>query len=562
MSNYSRLSTEVGEGNAKSYNSLRSRIILPNLENINLPPVFRRYVVLDTISSPVLLDKTNLGKLQDLHGPLSNIEHAIRSIVPRNSIIAKQVYSSNDQNKLNASQPVILYPFFPSHLALPCKPGEHVWVMFESITEIKTLGYWFCRIVGPDHIDDVNHSHAPREHDDSFSLLSEEIKTTFAEAGIESVNTKPRYYFKNGIFKYFPVDDGSGTLVPEERIDPSTFTLLSLPIDPDSGTPEETAETPENGENATPQLTGDKKIDENAYENILTNKQNFYQNTSQTIREPVPRYKKNPGDLAIEGSNNTLIALGIDKNMPGPSAGAIDLVVGRGTTPRTMGAIAENVIGFVGATQPEEGQVQTIKGKELDKHPSKLALEEGSSDYVSDRSRILIAQRTRPDTSFGLNGYNSRFEYVNSSFRQPRVEDAADGDAAIVIKTDKVRIIARSDIQLIVTPGGDGTNALGERVNLESGNLAQWASITIKKNGDIIFTPSSDGYIKLGGDDADKGIVCSAVPVGKVGGGVVGDAIQNTAGGRLAGSSSANSAGNVPLISPKHGTYANKVLVK
>lgn len=510
---------EIAEGNYRTYNSLRVQREYPNLKNLILPPVFRRYVVLDVISDQLFLTEENLQLIESQHGELNNRHHATNLIVPRNSIIAKPVYDSSRDNRFEAQLPVILYPFFPSHLALPCKPGEHVWVMFESVTEVKSLGYWFCRIVGPDHIDDVNHSHAPREHDTSFQIVeSDENLRIYEEITGESL--KPRYFFKNGLFRSLVTDPQSGE--KQAFVDATSVTLLANDLI-------------------------------NAYENVISGSTA----SSKIIKEPVPRYKKWPGELSLEGSNNTLISMGIDKSVFGPDAGAIDVVAGRGTKELTLGMIAENESGFVGTST-------SIKGKELDKYYKNLTMFEGSADYINDRSRILVTQRTKPDAKFEISSYNSKFSNANAGTGSPLVQDSEEGDAAVVIKTDKVRIIARSDIQLLVKGFSEDTSASGTKVKSERPNSEsnKWASITIKSNGDIIFIPSDEGYIKLGGDDADKGIVCSAVPVAKVAGGVVGEAIQNTAGGRLGGSSAATSAGNTPLISPKHGSYANKVLVK
>jgi hypothetical protein len=77
-----------------------------------------------------------------------------------------------------------------------------------------------------------------------------------------------------------------------------------------------------------------------------------------------------------------------------------------------------------------------------------------------------------------------------------------------------------------------------------------------------VFTPSKLGYIKLGGDDANRGIVCSDFPVTPTGGGIVGGPLLTTMGGQFAGAKSANSAGNLGAIAPSLGTYANKVLIK
>lgn len=516
------------EGVRRQQNLLKLAVEYENLKNINLPPIFHRYIVLDVINDQKrVLDQDLLNIIQQKYGEIENLVHAKDLVLPRNSIIAKRVYNSSMSNRFEAQKSVVLYPFFPSHIALPCKPGEHVWVMFESITEIKSLGYWFCRIVGPDHVDDVNHSHAPREYDSTFFAVGEPTESAIREATGQTAQepSKPRFHFKNGLFVNIDVPDKE---TKEPLVNPKTSTLLLT-------------------------REGSESVDPDAYENVISGSSV----ADLMVREPVPRYKKNPADLTLEGSNNSLITLGVDRNLPGPDAGSIDMVVGRGSRPETMGNIAENVIGTLDAPT-------AVKGSELDKFYQNLVPTEGNPDYTNDRSRILITQRTKVDAGFGISSYNSRFDRFNAGFDNPFVQDTDTGDAAIVIKTDKVRIIARSDIQLLVKGAKPDTSPTGAIIKTENAtdSAKKWASITIKSNGDIVFIPSEEGYIKLGGDDADKGIVCSAVPVAKVAGGIVGDAIQNTAGGRLGGSSSATASNNTPAISPKHGTFANKVLVK
>src|SRR5579885_1973429 len=85
------------------------------------PPSFYRMVILEVISDPTTLDKAKLSHLEhDLK--VSNVKYA--SVAPRNSIVARRVMGQD----AGASEKVmVLYPFFPPHLALPAKVGEHVW---------------------------------------------------------------------------------------------------------------------------------------------------------------------------------------------------------------------------------------------------------------------------------------------------------------------------------------------------------------------------------------------------------------------------------------------------
>lgn len=507
------------------FSEQRDRAILnyERIANKNLPNIFKRFAVLDVITDRRSI---NLEEIRKKFGDIDNAAHAANIVVPRNTIIAKPLYASDMGNNDEAMRPMFLYPFFPSHLSFPCKPGEHVWAMFESLTEIKSLGYWLCRIVGPDHIDDVNFSPATREYDETFSKDS----STRQQPGQNSTISKPRYHFKNGVYRQAgPGDDGSPM---GQIIDTTTSYIL-------------------------PSVLGSSTNISDLYEDILTQSAG----SKEILLEPIPRYKKKPGDVVLEGSNNSLIILGIEDSALSNEnynnsigAGNIDLVAGRGSTPETLGKIVDN----------------DLNRKEIDKFYDSLQPDEGKPDYANDRSRILISQRTKTNEGFGLRGYNEG-PFVPSSPSRPRMVDSEQGDAAVIIKSDKVKIIARSDIQFIVQGFTTKEDPLGRNI-MKQGNedINSWASITIKSNGDIVFTPSTQGFIKLGGDDADRPLICAAQPALTDGGIVKGTAVQNTAGGQMGGSIGVDANGkslsavitNEGVPSTQHGTFASKVLVK
>lgn len=513
---------EFAEGTYEVHGRIRASLNDFSQDKLYLPPVFRKFAVLDVIFDPYIINDEKITQLQRLYGDISNVQHLKGYYPPRNSIIARPLIDLSHGNRQESLKTMVLYPFFPSHISMPCKPGEHVWVMFEYLTERKSIGYWVCRIVGPDHIDDVNYSHAPREHD--FTFQTQQYKA----GDVHENSVKPKYHFKNGVYTNIKISEQKQEL----GIDLSKATL-----------------------------TGD----ENEYEKILSTSDG----ANASVFEPVPRFKKRPGDLVLEGSNNTLIVLGRDRNGSAttysidPSSesaivrnsdliedisrsGTIDIVAGRGMTASTSGKKIENE--FPLGTKNSAGEIAKD-------HPS-LSPQEGDPNFQHDRSRIYVSQRTKVDSNLGINVANSKLK--------PPVQDDVNGDSAIIIKSDKIRIVARSDVQLLVT-GYKNSSDLA-RAGLKDENEAidskKWASITIKSNGDIVFTPSDEGYIKLGGDDANRGIVCTALPVNATQGGVSAPSIITTSGGQIGGAKGGSSSGNQPLISPLNGTYANKVLIK
>jgi len=460
-------------------------------------PTFYRMVVLEVIFDPSIIDQTKVDYWQSVIN-VSNIRFA--NVLPRNTIVAQKMLKGTTE----MSRPMFLLPFFPSHLSLPCKPGEIVWAMFEDPNaKTSEMGYWFCRIAEPHFIDDVNHTHHPRQFD---YALSNSLRDRF-----QGTNTANRVY-ENRLGRTVLSDSGERFTEIKSEI---------LPFD-----------------------------EENEFERLLTDT-----DAGKMIQyESVPRFRKRPGDIALEGTNNSLIVLGTDRSGPVSSynvdqieperglvplgtsdlfgnAGSVDIVAGRGTLPSTGGS-------EVSVTEINTGQ--ELK-RELGKMPDELVSAEGDPDFINDRSRVLISQRTLTDTNFDTGNYNSQFG----------ISDSSSGDASVVIKSDKVRIIARSDIALIVQNFNlQPASGSKPELMLDNDDQKKWASITIKANGDIVFTPSELGYIKLGGEDAYNALLCTDKPA----------FVQN---GTVTFPPGIISTGaDVIGIGGQQGTFAKKILVK
>lgn len=127
--------------------------------------------------------------------------------------------------------------------------------------------------------------------------------------------------------------------------------------------------------------------------------------------EPLPNFIKADNETVIQGKNNTYIVLGRDRpsdRFSGHSAtgefgcGTIDLVAGRG--------------GPNPSPLDENGEPQWL-----------------DNNFSYDASRIYISQRTDVDDNFSLRG--------------PNFKDTA----AIALKSDNIRIMARNDIKLVTS---------------------------------------------------------------------------------------------------------------
>jgi hypothetical protein len=215
----------------------------------------------------------------------------------------------------------------------------------------------------------------------------------------------------------------------------------------------------------------------------------------------------------------------LDSDMDG-DAGMIDLVAGRGQTDDTRGKEVTN-----------KKLDKSDFNKELGKSGAELSEKEGDPDLKNDRSRVLIVQRTMIDKNIGLDGYNA------SNF--PDVKDPSKGAGAVLIRTDKVRIVARMDVEILVS--GYETDARGNAKALNDPD--NYAAIVIRSNGDIIHRPSKKGYVKLGGDDANLAVLCQDSPT-PIDGQVSAIPITDSMGGQQG------------TGAPGQGQYAKKVLMK
>lgn len=418
--------------------------------------VIKRYVVLELIPDPLLLDQQRIDFYSQKYGPISNIDAKDNdamgiSIVNRlckNAILAAPVL--NGQLDGPGSQPTFLLPFFPPHISLPCKPGEHVWAFFERAQQFNDIGYWFCRIPAPHYVDDVNHTHAPRESEPSF-FPSKAKKTS---GGVSAV-----YNFDNNV---------TSAENDQEKLDSSYYI---------------------EGEN-------------DAYEKIILGSEA----SKLVVPEPVPRFKKRPGDLVFEGSNNTLISLGTDRagpafitnrkkvkasnaefevdvpelpeNESSAELGAIDIVVGRSN--------AGEIITTTGKVVRQE------TGKSVTS--SKKFVNEGNPNYIDDASRIYVAQKTNVDEKLQLSDINDEIQ------KSLGTQISKDPSSAVFQKSDKIRIVGRQDINIIVANDDNkATITVTADGNILIRNTNQSNKIVLETNGGVyIGNGSASEPIPLG----------------------------------------------------------------
>lgn len=422
--------------------------------------VFTRAIVLQTLNDPSLRDP---DADKTLISTLRNKDYYFRA--PRNSIICRVI---SERKGLITNSDFVCFPFFSSHVMLPVKAGEQVWLFME----LPERPYWLSRIPEPIHVEDANFTHGDRRINRDFKG---QLTGSAADDGSGNFDDPRKLKFQNGN----PVKNDMATIFGDQTA------IISL-------------------------ITGSKEF-------------------SVTSLEPVPRVTKRPGDLILQGSNNTTIRLGTDMGWNADAAarpdvsndksiasklpngqtklpiglGAIDIVTGRGRyfqdataekavttkkdgTPQkntTRPYIEETVIDGVFET---DKNVATLQEEAISKSKGnfKTNPQEGDPDFLIDASRVYVSSKSEIDKMLntGLNGTAKAFENP--------IEDKV--GATVSLKSDHVRIVARK------------SGATGSPDDIGNENPPTNGTIRIVKEGDpssdlATITIEADGTIQISG---------------------------------------------------------------
>jgi hypothetical protein len=447
-----------------------------------LPP-FKRAVVITTITDRSSLDLV-FEDIKEETIDVLNLKPYLYN-APRNSVVASIISDGNQFSK----EAKIYYPFFSSHLSLPVKPGEHVWVF-----EDREYGYWLSRVTAVDFVEDVNYTHADRE-----SVIGLEIVGSSKPVNKAKGTEAPDEPAPNGVFRI--PDFANGSILNYESPGTDIFSIdrERLTVPSDFG----------------------------GYQNIFFSSPEY----GQYNMEAVPRLTKRPGDLVLQGSNNSAIILGTDRGYNyklRPSAtgsnssvnlidsnGSIDLVVGRGRMYKpeeeavislgeglgsrerrnalTLPRVIENTRNFL-----ETDKSLAINSKTLLSGSANLDYAEGDPDFVNDSARIYLSMDSKVDESFSteVGKVPGDLSVVNGS-EAALIDRAADQDtiavSAAVVKADEVRIIARQTLlphhknsEVENTPAVNGSiRIIKEGTLATNDSTGDSCSIYLLPNGDI-----------------------------------------------------------------------------
>lgn len=437
--------------------------------------IFNRAVVLQTLSDPSLRDSGDDNLLKTLKNRNDYM------VAPRNSVICRMI--TEGKGKVEGFD-FVCFPLFSSHIMMPVKAGEQIWVFFEQpVVSASSRPYWVSRIAEPIFVEDANFTHGDRRYQ---KIIRGEGKQ---------------------------VDDASGNFEDDRKL---TF---------QNGSPSQS-------DNAT------IKGDQNAFVDLIQKSKEF----KLTALEPVPRITKRPGDLVLQGSNNSSITLGTsmgwDSNErpkndtsksvasakePQVGTGAIDIVTGRGRIFQTLSSERDARKGdkkdgksIDASTRPHIEQnvlasfetdknvaTQQDESKSKDKGNTRTNPQEGDPDFLLDASRVYLSSKAEIDKMLdtGPKGVATAFENA--------IEEKK--GASIAVKSDHIRIVARKsklpknqskepdDISKEETPT-NGTI----RIVKEGEPDKDLATITIEADGTIQISGSKI-FLGRKKDDGGKG---------------------------------------------------------
>lgn len=400
----------------------------------------RRGEVIEVYNDLTLLteDKLDLlvGRTQegDFLPPLTTTAEIVKNM-PRDSL---RVRLSGDDFS------IICYPFFPSHLRLPTKVGEFVWVFLESLEsssqtlhdpekaslrsgikdvlmsarnpsaipkENNILGFWMCRPTGERKIEDLNYTVFGRsKYESGFSMES--------AADVQQNSARSS---RTPTFPYFSETQDNDTRV---EIDDG---LLKQRMDAFLGSFD---------------------------------------------MEPVARFTKMPSDTVIAGSHDSRIVLGQARSgrpaTSGVDSGAVDIVAGTGKS-ATAPNVVSNSLGY----------------QEVDKDPlltnKQDVTSEGDPDFAADASRILVAESIDVDGSFSLS--------VDATGSTDVAEKSGPSIAA---RSQHIRLISSSDgsARIIVEGPTKSSIVIDSQGNIQ---IDAGAAVNIRSPGVLMTSTAGSG---------------------------------------------------------------------
>jgi hypothetical protein len=329
-----------------------------------------------SVKAPLAKSK-NRAVQEDEKWNLNIDESKIVNDMPRNTIIALPVGPS--QQVQNAGEMIICYPFFSSHLSLPVKRGELVWVFAEQDFDNETnLGdgpfFWMSRVHGSLINEDVSFTHYERQH--------EPLNLNFSEKDI----TQPEVITM--MKDYGP--SFSGNMFAESLRESVLQSVSEAAMEP------------------VPRFTkaqGDF---------VIQGSHNTVISLGTTVNDHRDLTVKNDQKQGLDPEAGKPRSV---YDTPDQYSGAIDIVVGRANTLSSLARLTDKDVSFAYGKNSEPitvlndmGDYETKKNptfldtekKEDIAHPRYFNMQEGDPDMLFDASRIYLTQNDDIDSTLGI----------------------------------------------------------------------------------------------------------------------------------------------------------------
>ena len=441
------------------------------------------------------VDPTSPGEsAKSLKSPWNLENPAMVDFAPPNSIKAIRKSSQNG----GGSSSIICFPFFSSHLSLPVKPGESVWIMkFNDQTY-----YWMCRQSSYRQIEDVNYTFGQREKN-IRDLLNSKDESVYSDFKAE-VNGRNSYNFEKTFSESIAYEEEfTGEPVPRLYKECSDLLLQ--------------------GSNNSHIYLGKEKFQDES-----TVAPTAFTITSDSQETLEMRKPLSPAvDICVLRKANELFSL---KNATESNNIANSISVEGGVLSAVAGQRENKTLSYY-----ENEKARDRMGKEIynDEFLDKEILNCLARIYMSNSSEI--------DSLLGLGDYEGE-----SSASPLGVLRAGDYGAMVAFGTN-TRIVGRETIKIGNLLGRSGIHFSPSGDVIIFGDKAGGAKIVLESSGDIKIVPGPAGVIKLGSDDPTGGIAATETATNSSGL-VEGSIIKTTAGGAIG-------------LKGEFGTFGKKVLI-
>lgn len=392
-----------------------------------------------------------------LMGSLKNSE--LINYMPMNSIFVNII---DDNYASDGGQPHLCFPFFSSHIALPLKAGEYVWIIKEDIKGVPYY-YWISRKSGFLQSEDANYTNKERQ-----AYIHELYSNFYTNSGAK----------KPGDDK---LDAATGFSTASNNI---RNTLTQLFVSSNSYRKEFTGEPV-------------PRIAKNCGDLLLQGSNNA------GIHITTEKFSKIPEPTSFTSSltNSDTNALRT------PSSGAVDIYVNRKR--EDLETLKEDKL----VTAKQVGKINVVNNTGIDKRFSYYEIDKVADARYQDED--TFSNELKDDESDAVNVAARLYLTSNSNFDQTFGTDfdvlsSHTGPSAILY--GKNTRLAAEETARITNSVGQSFIDLDKEGNIVIKAAQGGAYISLKKDGSIAIVPGVNGLLYLGGDEGDA---LNAALVGK-----------------------------------------------